>query len=113
MSRYDRFGYCSDPHEHEREGRDAGRWGERYDSEHRDRMDNARNGSPDPGDAAYAHGYLREMRRHEEQRAEEQAQERAAERRAAERRESEREEREQLEAYQYQQEQSTDNTETA
>ena len=85
MSR-DRYGYCSDPYRHEDEGRDAARWGERYDWDHRERMDNARYGSPDSCDAAYARGYEREVERREELRREERAMEEAEERRAYERR---------------------------
>jgi hypothetical protein len=94
--------WCNDPWKHHDEGRDAARWGERYDHDHRERMDNARYGSPDSCDSAYAEGYRYEIRRQEERRAEEAAQEQA-ERRAYERRQEA--EREEYEAECYRQEQ--------
>lgn len=75
---------CWDSWRHESEGRDAARWGSRYDQEHNDRERNARD-DRDSCDAAYMRGYEREIRHREEEREQEAAQERAAQRRAQER----------------------------
>lgn len=84
-----KWDWCNDPYTHEREGRDAGRY-ERYDCEHREKMDNARWGSPESCDAAYARGY-QEERRYQERQEELRREEEAAEQRAYERRMYERE----------------------
>lgn len=65
---------CDDRYREEREGRDAARFGERYDYDHLERMSNARWDS-DSCDAYYARGYEREIERRNEQRAEEEREE--------------------------------------
>lgn len=71
---------CADPYGEERKGRDAARWGERHDYEHRERMREARWES-DSCDAHYARGYKCELRRQEAQREEEEAEQRRIEER--------------------------------
>mgnify|MGYP001185038930 CR=1 FL=1 len=79
--------WCSNPYDHEREGRDAARWGERHDYEHERRMHEA---AWDRGscDGYYARGYereiayqreCREMEEREERHRQESAQHRARE----------------------------------
>ena len=80
--------WCDDPYKKEREGRDAARYGERYDYEHRERMDNARWDS-DSCDAYYARGYEREIERRREERDEEEHREQAHEHTRAEARRAE------------------------
>lgn len=63
--------WCYDPHGQEQRGRDAGRWGERYDYDHQERMRNAKWES-DSCDAYYARGYKQEIERQEEERREEE-----------------------------------------
>lgn len=71
--------WCDDPYGQERKGRDAARWGERYDPDHRERMRNA-SWESDSCDTYYARGYKREIRRREDERREEECREEARER---------------------------------
>lgn len=81
---------CDDPYKHEREGRDAARYRQDYGYEHEERMREARWGSYDSCDAAYARGYEREQRYREEVRQEERQREEYEMRRAQERAEESR-----------------------
>lgn len=56
----EKMSYCNDRWRHEQEGRDAARFGERFDHEHNERMREARYDSQSC-DAAYARGYEREL----------------------------------------------------
>ena len=76
---------CHDPWRHQSEGRDAARYGERYDWEHRDRMHNARYGDYDSCDRYYAEGYEAELRQQRERREQEEYEERRANESAMER----------------------------
>lgn len=67
----------------EREGREAARFGRRYDYEHEERMRNAA-WDRDSCDAAYADGYQREIDRREAEREEEERQLEAEQRRQRE-----------------------------
>jgi len=66
--------YCSNPYEHERDGREAARYGRDYTSEHREMM---RNRYDDECARVYAEAYRGEQRRIEARREEEREEERA------------------------------------
>lgn len=83
--------WCDDPWEHEKEGREAARFGRRYDYDHNEHMREA-NWDRDSCDAAYARGYEREIERREEIRREEEEEERRHHERLAEIRRDEEEE---------------------
>ena len=76
--------WCNDPYGEERKGRDAARWGERYDPDHRERIRNARWDS-DSCDGHYARGYKREIDHQEELRQEERLEEERQEERRVQR----------------------------
>ncbi len=76
--------WCNDPSGEERKGRDAARWGERHDYDHRERIRNARWDS-DSCDGHYARGYKREIDHQEELRQEERREEERQEERRVQR----------------------------
>lgn len=92
---------CDDPYGQERKGRDAARWGERYDHDHRERMRNA-TWESDSCDAHYAKGYKQEIERQGGLRREEEEEE---ERREAERQERLRQEERYQEGQRWEEEQ--------